>query len=139
MYYIGLNQLNANLKDLKVRQAMSYALDKATIVSTVFGEYAFPTNDIFPENHWSHSTTVTAYPYDPAKAEALLQEAGYTKNASTGIYEKDGAPLHLIFDMPQGCRFAPRCNQCRESCKNGEIPLSTLPDGRQVRCVLYAE
>ena len=99
MYYIGLNQLNLNLKDLKVRQAMSYALDKATIVSTVFGEYAFPTNDIFPENHWSHSTGVTAYPYDPAKAEALLQEAGYTKNASTGIYEKDGAPLHLIFDM----------------------------------------
>ncbi len=99
MYYIGLNQLNAHLKDLKVRQAMSYALDKATIVSTVFGDYAFATNDIFPENHWSHSTTVTAYPYDPAMAESLLQEAGYTKNASTGIYEKDGAPLHLIYDM----------------------------------------
>jgi peptide/nickel transport system substrate-binding protein len=98
MYYIGLNQLNANLKDLKVRQAMSYALDKATIVSTVFGDFAFATDDIFPENHWSHSTDVTAYPYDPAKAESLLQEAGYTKNAA-GIYEKDGAPLHLIYDM----------------------------------------
>lgn len=44
-----------------------------------------------------------------------------------------------LYNMPQGCRFAPRCNQCQESCKNGEIPLSTLPDGRQVRCVLYAE
>ena len=44
-----------------------------------------------------------------------------------------------LYNMPQGCRFAPRCNQCRESCKNGEIPLSTLADGRQVRCVLYAE
>ncbi len=99
MYYIGLNQLNANLKDLKVRQAMSHALDKATIVETVFGEYAFATDDIFPENHWSHSTDVTSYPYDPAKAEALLQEAGYVKNTATGIYEKDGAPLHLIYDM----------------------------------------
>jgi peptide/nickel transport system substrate-binding protein len=99
MYYIGLNQLNNNLKDLKVRQAMSFALDKKTMIETVFGEYAFATDDIFPESHWSHSTTVTAYPYDPAKAEQLLQEAGYAKNASTGIYEKDGAPLHLIFDM----------------------------------------
>ena len=99
MYYIGLNQLNENLKDLQVRQAMSYALDKDTIVQTVFGEYATATNDIFPENHWSHSTTVTSYPYDPAKAEALLQAAGYVKNSSTGIYEKDGKPLHLIFDM----------------------------------------
>ena len=98
MYYIGLNQLNKHLKDLKVRQAMSYALDKPTMIATVFGEYAFPTDDIFPENHWSHSTTVTTYPYDPAKAEALLQEAGYVKNAS-GIYEKDGEPLHLIYDM----------------------------------------
>ena len=44
-----------------------------------------------------------------------------------------------LYNMPQGCRFAPRCNQCREGCKNGEIPLSTLADGRQVRCVLYAE
>jgi len=78
---------------------MSYALDKTTMIQTVFGEYAFPTDDIFPENHWSHSTTVTSYPYDPAKAEALLQEAGYVKNASTGIYEKDGQPLHLIYDM----------------------------------------
>jgi peptide/nickel transport system substrate-binding protein len=99
MYYIGLNQLNKNLKDLKVRQAMSYALDKKTMIETVYGEYAFATDDIFPESHWSHSTTVTTYPYDPAKAEQLLQEAGYVKNASTGIYEKDGAPLHLIFDM----------------------------------------
>jgi len=99
MYYIGLNQLNKNLKDLKVRQAMSYALDKATIVSTVYGDYAFATDDIFPVNHWSHSTTVTTYPYDPAKAKALLEEAGYVMNDATGIYEKDGEPLHLIFDM----------------------------------------
>ena len=78
---------------------MSYALDKATIVSTVYGDYAFATDDIFPVNHWSHSTTVTTYPYDPAKAKALLEEAGYVMNDATGIYEKDGEPLHLIFDM----------------------------------------
>ncbi len=44
-----------------------------------------------------------------------------------------------LYDMPQGCRFAPRCDQCREACKSGEIPLAVLPDGRQVRCILYGE
>ena len=44
-----------------------------------------------------------------------------------------------LYNMPQGCRFAPRCNKCCEACKTGEIPLSALPDGRQVRCMLYAE
>ena len=44
-----------------------------------------------------------------------------------------------LYDMPQGCRFAPRCDQCREACKTGEIPLAVLPDGRQVRCILYGE
>ena len=44
-----------------------------------------------------------------------------------------------LYDMPQGCRFAPRCDQCREVCKSGEIPLAVLPDGRQVRCILYGE
>jgi peptide/nickel transport system substrate-binding protein len=98
MYYVGLNLQNKALSDIRVRQALSYALDKPTIVSTVYGEYAIPTNDIFPENHWSHSTNVTTYDYDPAKAESLLQEAGFTKN-SKGIYEKDGKELHFVFDM----------------------------------------
>ena len=42
-----------------------------------------------------------------------------------------------LYNMPDGCRFAPRCEQCHEACKTGEIPLSVLPDGRQVRCILY--
>jgi peptide/nickel transport system ATP-binding protein/oligopeptide transport system ATP-binding protein len=44
-----------------------------------------------------------------------------------------------LYNMPQGCRFAPRCAQCREACKTGEIPLSVQPDGRQVRCILYGD
>ncbi|WP_158584400.1 ABC transporter substrate-binding protein [Lachnotalea sp. AF33-28] len=99
MYYIGLNQLNENLKDIKVRQALSYALDKEKMIKTVYGEYASATDDIFPTTHWSHTDDVTSYPYDPAKAESLLQEAGYTKNASTGFYEKDGKMLMFTYDM----------------------------------------
>ena len=42
-----------------------------------------------------------------------------------------------LYDMPDGCRFAPRCDKCQEACKKGQIPLTALPDGRQVRCILY--
>lgn len=99
VYYIGLNQLDPDLSDLRVRQALAYALDKQTIVDTVYGETATVANDIFPDNHWSHNPDVTVYEYNPEKAMALLEEAGYTMNDSTGFYEKDGETLHLTYDM----------------------------------------
>ncbi len=98
--YIGLNQLVESLSDLRVRQALSYGIDKEALISTVYGEgKAYICDDVFPGNHWSHSESVTKYEYNPEKAKALLEEAGYTMNASTGIYEKDGQPLHLTYDM----------------------------------------
>ena len=44
-----------------------------------------------------------------------------------------------LYDMPKGCRFAPRCDKKCEACTQAEIPLSVLPDGRQARCVLYGK
>ncbi len=100
VYYIGFNMLDETLSDLRVRQALAYGLDKQTIIDTVYGNgLAYVSNDIFPANHWSHSENVTVYDYDPAKAQSLLEEAGYVMNDATGIYEKDGAPLHLTYDM----------------------------------------
>lgn len=98
--YIGLNQLVESLSDLRVRQALAYGLNKDLIINTVYGDgYAYRCDDVFPANHWSHSENVTVYEYDPEKAKALLEEAGYTMNESTGYYEKDGETLHLTYDM----------------------------------------
>ena len=85
VYYIGLNQLDPDLSDLRVRQALAYALDKQTIVDTVYGETATVANDIFPDNHWSHNPDVTVYEYNPEKAMALLEEAGYTTVSYTHL------------------------------------------------------
>ncbi len=100
VYYIGLNQLVPSLSDLKVRQALAHGLDKQTIINTVYGEgNAYVCEDVFPANHWSHSEDVTVYEYNPELSKSLLEEAGYTMNDATGIYEKDGEPLHLTYDM----------------------------------------
>jgi len=101
VYYLGLNQLVESLKDLRIRQALTYALDRQTIVDTMFGEdVAYVANDIFPANHWSHSDNVTTYPYDLAKAKALIEEAGYTMGNS-GVYEKDGQKLRITLDLAE--------------------------------------
>lgn len=99
MYYIGLNQLNEDLSDLKVRQALSHGIDKSKIVATIYGETGYVQDSVFPSNHWTYTDDVTKYPYDPAKAKSLLEEAGYTMNASTGYYEKNGKTLHLTYDL----------------------------------------
>lgn len=99
VYYIGLNQLNEFLSDLKVRQALAYGIDKEKIVATIYGETGYVQDSVFPSNHWTYSDDVTKYDYDPAKAKSLLEEAGFTMNAATGFYEKDGKTLHLTYDL----------------------------------------
>ena len=42
-------------------------------------------------------------------------------------------------DLPFGCHFAPRCEHRMEICTEGEIPLTKLPNGVKVRCVLHDE
>jgi len=101
VYYIGFNLLNDHFKDVKVRQALAYAVNKELIVTSILGEYGEVCEDLFPNAHWSHNPDVTTYPYNPDQAMALLEEAGYTKNAS-GIYEKDGKELKFTIEVPTG-------------------------------------
>lgn len=42
-------------------------------------------------------------------------------------------------DYPEGCRFSSRCDKCMNKCPTQEPPLVEMPDGRKVRCWLYAQ
>lgn len=69
--------LNGNpLSDVRVRQAIEYAIDKKAIVENVFGGYAVPADGLLPNGPFK-SDKLNAYPYDPEKAKALLKEAGW--------------------------------------------------------------
>ncbi|WP_192384732.1 ABC transporter substrate-binding protein [Mesorhizobium silamurunense] len=76
--YIGLNQKVDLFKDLKVRQAIIYAIDRNAIIESLYGGAAKPANcgyvapQLVPEG-------LETYAYDPAKAKALLTEAGWDK------------------------------------------------------------
>lgn len=64
------------LGDPRVRQALNYAVDRATIGKALFGKYAQPTSELLTADGGSPAYQ-NQYPYDPAKARALLSEAGY--------------------------------------------------------------
>jgi len=73
-------------KNLKVRQAVNYALDKDALVKTVLEGYGrvIPTN-VGPDSY-GYNPALKPYPYDPMKAKRLLAEAGYSNGISTEIW-----------------------------------------------------
>jgi peptide/nickel transport system substrate-binding protein len=69
--------LNNNpLSDIRVRQAISYAIDRNLITESVFGGYAVPADGLLPNGPFK-SPNLNKYAYDPEKAKALLAEAGW--------------------------------------------------------------
>ena len=90
---------NDALADKRVRQAMNYAFDCDSVMKNILAGRGTCTSHII--NAPYGSPNVTKYPYDPKKAAALLDEAGW-KLGADGIREKDGKKLSLNFDTPNG-------------------------------------
>ena len=75
--YMGLNaNANPKLKDLKVRQALYYALNRDQMVQTQLPEGATVATQFMPDTVSGYNTDLKPYAYDPEKAKALLKEAG---------------------------------------------------------------
>lgn len=98
---IAINMARPPLNDPVVRQALSYGIDRQKIIdSTQFGAATLATEDI-PEYEWAYNPNVKKFPYDPEKAKALLDAAGW-KTGADGIREKNGQKLSLQFIVAQG-------------------------------------
>lgn len=74
--YIGFYTQNSPFNNVKVRQAVAYAIDREKIIRELLSGQAKLAYSILPEESWAY-TPGTKYAYDPAKAKQLLQEAGY--------------------------------------------------------------
>ena len=73
-------KINPELGDVKVRQAINHAFDRKTILTQQLLDEGTPTDQVFgPESGAYLPDLDNSYPYDPAKAKALLAEAGYAK------------------------------------------------------------
>ncbi|HEY0050747.1 MAG TPA: ABC transporter substrate-binding protein, partial [Pyrinomonadaceae bacterium] len=74
--YIGFNVTGKPLDNVKMRQAIAYAIDREKIIRDLLSGQAKVAHSILPEASWAYSAPVK-YNYDPARAKQLLQEAGY--------------------------------------------------------------
>jgi peptide/nickel transport system substrate-binding protein len=89
---------NAAVMDVKVRQALSLAINREEMAKTFFKGYGTPaTRSWTAENSWGYNSAWKADPYDPAKAKQLLAEAGYPNKFSDPVipiysYQLTGAP-----------------------------------------------
>lgn len=89
---IYINYGRAPLDDVKVRQAINFALDREAFVRATLGGLGEPATMTLPSSHWAYDKSVAAlYPYNPDKARQLLAEAGY----------KDGLELTIGGYMDQ--------------------------------------
>jgi peptide/nickel transport system substrate-binding protein len=107
--YLGYNLLNPLFKDKRVRQAITYAIDRQEIIDGVLlGLGKIATGPYKPET-WQYNPAVKNYPYDVKKAKAFLAEAGWKDTNGDGIVEKDGKDFQFTILTNQG-------NDVREKC-----------------------
>jgi peptide/nickel transport system substrate-binding protein len=96
-YSAFLNTSVGHFQDIKVRQAFFYSLNRVKMTSDLFFGYAEaafgPISSATP-SYWKGNEGY--YQYDAAKAEALLEEAGW-KMGSNGVREKNGETLSVFF------------------------------------------
>ncbi len=100
--FLGFNLTRPPFNDMRVRQAIAHAVDKQEIIKGVLmglGEEC--VGPYKPGTRWFNSG-VKRYAYDPAKARALLKEAGYDDLDNDGIIEKDGRPFSFTIITNQG-------------------------------------
>jgi peptide/nickel transport system substrate-binding protein len=86
--YINLNLRDPYLRDVRVRQAVAMAINRQLILSTIWRGQGRLADDLLPPGHWARTNDIAQCPYDPAKANALLDAAGYRRGA-------DGIRFHL--------------------------------------------
>ena len=100
--HFPLNNEHPILSDKRVRQAMMHAIDRQAIIDEIFsGAATLATSNLSPGMGDFYTSEVTEYPYDDARAAALLDEAGWALGAD-GIREKDGEKLSIVCTVITG-------------------------------------
>ncbi|MFE8049154.1 glutathione ABC transporter substrate-binding protein GsiB [Brenneria goodwinii] len=83
--YISLNVTQKPFDNLKVRQALNYAINKDALIKVAFSGYATPAEGPLPPSI-DYAVKYQPWPYDPAKARELLKEAGYPNGFTTTLW-----------------------------------------------------
>jgi peptide/nickel transport system substrate-binding protein len=100
--YMGYNLRNPLFSEIKVRQALSYAINRQGIIDGILLGLGRPCTGPFSYVSWAYNPNAKSYAYDPEKARSMLAEAGWKDLNSDGILEKDGKPFRFTIMTNQG-------------------------------------
>jgi peptide/nickel transport system substrate-binding protein len=96
---IYLNQQNPNtpfFKDLAVRKALMYGLDRQKLIDSVLGGQGLIAQSPIMPYSWAYNGDVPKYVYDPALGTQMLEQAGWVDSDGDGVREKDGVKLAFV-------------------------------------------
>jgi len=94
-YFIGYNTDHPILGDVRVRRALSQAVDRQHLLDRILGGQGQLLDTGLLPAHWAYPQELVSYPFDPARAAQLLAEAGWVDSDGDGIRDRDGEPLRL--------------------------------------------
>ena len=100
---IRLNVNREPFTSKKVRQAINFAIDRETMVRSLFGDVTEPA--ILVMASWfkyGPNNVDEGYTYDPGMATHLLMEAGWEDTDNDGVLDKDGKPFIFDLTVPAG-------------------------------------
>mgnify|MGYP002623673109 FL=1 len=109
-YYIGWNMDGSNpfFHDVRVRRAMTHALNLPLIIQEVGYNLVTPCHGIYhPEAPYA-AKDIQLIPYDLEQAALLLDEAGWKVDEETGWRTKDGTRFTFTLTIPQGSSVSPQ-------------------------------
>ncbi len=98
-YYLGLNCTRPPFNDIRVRQAVNYAIDRRNILNTVFEKRGVLATGPIPPGLWKNRAVppvTEGYEYDPQKARALVREAGAAGSKIRIFITNDPEVLDII-------------------------------------------
>jgi peptide/nickel transport system substrate-binding protein len=75
--YLAFNTRDPVLRDVRVRQAIAYAIDRAAIIHYLLRDFARPAYSLLPPESWAYNGDVPHYDHNPDRARQLLEQAGY--------------------------------------------------------------
>jgi peptide/nickel transport system substrate-binding protein len=85
--YFAFNLRDPILKDVRVRQAMAFAINRQPIIDYLWRGFAQPAYNVLPPQSWAYQADIPRYSYDPQRANQILDAAGYPR--------VDGIRFHL--------------------------------------------
>jgi peptide/nickel transport system substrate-binding protein len=100
--YLGFNLKNPLFADRRVRQAIALAIDKKALIEGVVLGLAREATGPYKPGSWQYNASVTTYPFDQARARALLAEAGWKETNADGVLVRDGKPFAFELLTNQG-------------------------------------